>query len=378
MSDVVSDDELNALAAEYVLGTLDYEERKGAAALLEVEPAFRGIVRSWERRFGDLHLMVEAVEPDPQLWQRIKPKMGGVEQIPTAIPSHADEPSTPVAATPLAAAATVIPFVPAAATPPAPVATAAEPKVEAARPDVPVVADAPPAVAVAPVEFQPMELKPPESKPADANLADASPAGAELEDKPAETAPETKLAETKPAENEAEPAGAKLAEANPPEAKPAEAKPSAIVEAELKLAELAALLPVERGGTAPTEPEPATLAPATPAPDGPTPEEGLHTHAPDLVPRGFVPPAPMSTRGSPAVIERTVHKGGGGGWMAATLVMALIALALAGLISAWRFFPERLPPQLRANAVLNQTTQAQPALPKVAPKARPKPAPFDE
>ena len=68
MSDVVSNDELNALAAEYVLGTLDYEERKGANALLEVDPTFRGIVRIWERRFGDLHLMVESVEPDPQLW----------------------------------------------------------------------------------------------------------------------------------------------------------------------------------------------------------------------------------------------------------------------------------------------------------------------
>ena len=36
MPDVVTNEELNALAAEYVLGTLDYEERKGASALLEV------------------------------------------------------------------------------------------------------------------------------------------------------------------------------------------------------------------------------------------------------------------------------------------------------------------------------------------------------
>ena len=39
MPDVLSNDELNALAAEYVLGTLDYEERKGASALLEVDHA---------------------------------------------------------------------------------------------------------------------------------------------------------------------------------------------------------------------------------------------------------------------------------------------------------------------------------------------------
>ena len=98
MSDVVSNDELNALAAEYVLGTLDYEERKGATALLEVDPTFRGIVRIWERRFGELHLMVEAVEPDPQIWARIKPKMAGVEQATPAIPSHADELAAAVAA----------------------------------------------------------------------------------------------------------------------------------------------------------------------------------------------------------------------------------------------------------------------------------------
>ena len=92
------DDDNQGLAAEYVLGTLDYQERKGAAALLEIDPAFRAIVRGWERRFGDLHLMVEAVEPDAQLWQRIKPKMGGVVQMAPAIPSHADEPLVPLSA----------------------------------------------------------------------------------------------------------------------------------------------------------------------------------------------------------------------------------------------------------------------------------------
>ena len=97
MSDVIDNDELNALAAEYVLGTLDYEERKGAAGLLEVDPTFRGIVRIWERRFGDLHLMVEAVEPDPQLWLRIKPKMAGVVQDAPAIPSS-KVPEEPAAA----------------------------------------------------------------------------------------------------------------------------------------------------------------------------------------------------------------------------------------------------------------------------------------
>jgi len=316
MPDVVSNDDLNALAAEYVLGTLDYEERKGAAALLEVDPTFRGIVRIWERRFGDLHLMVEAVEPDAKLWQRIKPKIPGVEQMPPAIPSHADEP-LPVAA---ATAATEVPATLASATEAPPTVPAADAAAQEPKADAPV-AVTPPATAETPAA----EGKPDESKP-----------------------DESKLGESKPAETTA----------------------PAIAEAELKLAELAALLPVSGDQSRAAE---GTSAPGAPA--EPVPEEELHTHAPDVVPRGFVPPAPMSTRGTPAVVEVPVVRPGGRGWMAATLMMALIAVALAGLISAWRFIPDRLPPQLRANAVLNLTTQAKPAPKEVA---RPKPAPFDE
>ena len=157
----------------------------------------------------------------------------------------------------------------------------------------------------------------------------------------------------------------------PDESKPAEAKPAAVAEAELKLAELAALLPVAGGAGGPRDGGRAKHAPAEPLP-----EDGLHTHAPDLVPRGFVPPAPMITRGTPTVVEKTGPQGGGRGWMAATLTMALIAVALAGLISAWRFFPERLPAQLRANTVLNLTSQRRTAAGDR--KARPKLAPFDE
>ena len=175
----------------------------------------------------------------------------------------------------------------------------------------------------------------------------------------APAAGETPPAQSEPAESK--PAESKPAESKPAESKPAESKPPAVAEAELKLAELAALLPVavEPGGAPPS------------APAEPMPEDGLHTHAPDLVPRGFVPPAPMTTRGTPAVVKVPVRKGGRG-WIAATLAMALVAVALAGLISAWRFFPERLPAQLRANTMLNLT------LPQPPPKARPKLAPFDE
>jgi anti-sigma-K factor RskA len=71
MPDILSDDDLSPLAAEYVLGTLDSDERTRANVLLDVDHQFRGMVRIWERRLGELHLMVEPVEPDAEIYERI-------------------------------------------------------------------------------------------------------------------------------------------------------------------------------------------------------------------------------------------------------------------------------------------------------------------
>ena len=71
MSDV---DHTNALAAEYVLGTLDSEEREQARAMLDADTAFAGKVVQWERRLGELHLMVEPVEPDAQIGRASNPR----------------------------------------------------------------------------------------------------------------------------------------------------------------------------------------------------------------------------------------------------------------------------------------------------------------
>jgi anti-sigma-K factor RskA len=66
------DDDHDALAAEYVLGTLSAEERDQAEALLARDAGFAETVRLWEHRLGELNVMVEAVEPSPDLWERIK------------------------------------------------------------------------------------------------------------------------------------------------------------------------------------------------------------------------------------------------------------------------------------------------------------------
>jgi anti-sigma-K factor RskA len=74
------DDDRDALAAEYVLGTLSADERDQAEALLVIDPGFAEIVRLWERRLGELNVMVEAVEPPPDVWDRIKTEIDGAEQ----------------------------------------------------------------------------------------------------------------------------------------------------------------------------------------------------------------------------------------------------------------------------------------------------------
>src|SRR5258705_3050761 len=108
MPDIVNDDELSSLAAEYVLGTLDANERTRANVLLDVDHQFLSMVRIWERRLGELHLMVEPVEPEAKIWTRIRGKLKNVAPIAVAPP--------PVPAPPPA-----IPKMPAAAPFPAPV-----------------------------------------------------------------------------------------------------------------------------------------------------------------------------------------------------------------------------------------------------------------
>ena len=74
------DDDRDALAAEYVLGTLSADERDQAEALLVIDPGFAETVRVWERRLGELNVMVEAVEPPAEVWERIKIEIDGAER----------------------------------------------------------------------------------------------------------------------------------------------------------------------------------------------------------------------------------------------------------------------------------------------------------
>ena len=75
------DEDQETLAAEYVLGTLSADERERAEALRSLDSGFEATVRQWERRLGELNVMVEAVEPPADVWDKIKTQIGPVETV---------------------------------------------------------------------------------------------------------------------------------------------------------------------------------------------------------------------------------------------------------------------------------------------------------
>ena len=66
------DEDRDGFAAEYVLGTLDAEERAQADTLLQADPTFAATVRQWERRLGELNVLVAPVEPPVSVWDKIR------------------------------------------------------------------------------------------------------------------------------------------------------------------------------------------------------------------------------------------------------------------------------------------------------------------
>ncbi len=68
MTDFTDDD---ALAAEYVLGTLTSDERAAAETRRARDPGFEALVAQWEARFAPLAQAVPSVEPPPGLYARV-------------------------------------------------------------------------------------------------------------------------------------------------------------------------------------------------------------------------------------------------------------------------------------------------------------------
>jgi hypothetical protein len=277
--------ETDALAAEYVLGTLDGPERDQARALLGTDQGFAAKVRVWERRLGELHLMVEPVEPDAELWHRIKSKAPAKAPPPDVVP--------PAPAVEL----------PKAATPPA--------------------AEAAPTVAPA---------VPPPPTPS--------------------SAPASTPAPTPP----------------PPPIPPVPAAPLASVSAASSaLSAPAVSLPPAPGLAAPDSPPPplvpssATLDPAVPTPAA----------LPAVVPTVREPTVERADEGLKT--RRRLRR-----WRVFATLLLLILLAMGGLVAAWKFVPERVPPKLQAAELLRLVGIAVgPAAGPMRPPAPPE-SQFDE
>ena len=303
MSDVAHTD---ALAAEYVLGTLDSDEREQARALLRTDAAFAVKVSQWERRLGELHLMVEPVEPDPGIWARIKSKMPEAQQrsnvrLPEA---HIPEPAPatiPTEAPSLDAIEATISETALALTSEAAAAPAWEP------------AEAPASEAVGAPTSETTE--PPVSDP-DALTWDTT--EAPVLETTADAAPISAL----------ESAPAAGAAAMPGPAESVSSVPEATATATLDVTPAPAwhATPTSAAVAEPAA-VPPVVPPAPPAAIIPTPEATRRT---DETARQVV------------AIHRRLRR-----WRAFAILMTLVVAAVAALLAAWKFAPERVPPVLQ-------------------------------
>jgi anti-sigma-K factor RskA len=307
-------DYTDVLAAEYVLGTLDFEERMQARTLLDADEAFAAKVELWEHRFGELHLMVEPVEPEAAIWARIKAKVPEARQKmqppapevppPALAPTTSEPPSLDAIEAAISQAATTL-------TSEANSARATEP-------------------APAPM---------PEGNQMPASEATAAPAS-EVTPAPA---------------SEATPAPALEATPAPAlEATPAPAlEPTSLPISELEAAPRPDATPAQTPAVEPVSPAPVV------------PPAAAALEAPSEAPIPVIAPAT-------AAVHRRMRR-----WRAFAILMTLVVAAVAALLAAWMFAPDRVPPMLQPVELMRQIGVP---LPSAAAPRRPAPpeSQFDE
>jgi len=332
-------DYTDALAAEYVLGTLDFEERMQARTLLDADEAFAAKVELWEHRFGELHLMVEPVEPEAAIWARIKAKVPEARQkmqppapevLPPALaPTTSEPPSLDAIEAAISQAATTL-------TSEANAARATEP-------------------APAPM---------PEGNQMPASEATPAPAS-EVTPAPASEATPAPALEVTPAPaSEATPAPA-LEVTAAPVLEATSAAPTS--EATPAPASEATSLPISEVAAAPrpdaTPAQMPAVEPVSPAPVVPPAAAALE--APSDARISVIAPAT-------AAVHRRMRR-----WRAFAILMTLVVAAVAALLAAWMFAPERVPPMLQPVELMRQIGVP---LPSAAAPRRPAPpeSQFDE
>jgi len=340
-------DYTDALAAEYVLGTLDFEERMQARTLLDADEAFAAKVELWEHRFGELHLMVEPVEPEAAIWARIKAKVPEARQkmqppapevLPPALaPTTSEPPSLDAIEAAISQAATTL-------TSEANSARATEP-------------------APAPMP-EGNQMPASEATPAPASEVTPAPAS-EVTPAPASEATPAPALEVTPAPaSEATPAPA-LEVTAAPVSEATSAAPTS--EATPAPASEATSLPISEVAAAPrpdaTPAQMPAVEPVSPAPVVPPAAAALE--APSDARISVIAPAT-------AAVHRRMRR-----WRAFAILMTLVVAAVAALLAAWMFAPERVPPMLQPVELMRQIGVP---LPSAAAPRRPAPpeSQFDE
>jgi anti-sigma-K factor RskA len=69
-------DRLDALAAEYVLGTLPWRVRRRLARVARTDTVVAGAIRTWEQRLAPLAETAPPITPSPRLWRVIALRLG--------------------------------------------------------------------------------------------------------------------------------------------------------------------------------------------------------------------------------------------------------------------------------------------------------------
>jgi anti-sigma-K factor RskA len=73
---MTNDDEIDGLAGEYVLGSLDPVERKEVAARRKVDVALDAAIKAWEERLGPLSDLLPGIAPPPHLFLEVSRMLG--------------------------------------------------------------------------------------------------------------------------------------------------------------------------------------------------------------------------------------------------------------------------------------------------------------
>jgi anti-sigma-K factor RskA len=83
---MMKDRDVDGIAAEYVLGSLDASERQAVDARRKSDAALRAAIVEWEERLGTLSDRLPGIAPPPDLYSKILASIASVQQSARVVP----------------------------------------------------------------------------------------------------------------------------------------------------------------------------------------------------------------------------------------------------------------------------------------------------